>query len=159
MHNFKTILAAFVIMVFILFAVYPEIEINKQIRVCIIYKKSSYKIEIANQLEKKLNEKDIIVEKDFIRNINKYDPYEYGAVIILSDVAIFTPNLMVINYIKKHNYKKNIIYFCSTYYKETAVAFLDEDKIDVITSASEKSNMEEAVNKILENLNNLINQN
>ncbi len=138
------------------FVINPENEINKKENICIIYKKSKYKIEIANQLERQLKEKDIIVEKDLIRNLNKYNPLDYSAIVILSGVAIFTPNPLVTIYIKKHDYNKNIIYFCSTEYKESAYGFLEQDKIDVITSASERNNIDEVVNKIMENLNNII---
>lgn len=159
MYRYKRVLTSFIIMIFIIFVINPENETNNIVNVCIIYKKSEYKIEIANQLEKRLKEKDIIVEKDLIRNINKYNPDDYSAVVILSGVAVFTPNPMVTIYIKKHNYKKNIIYFCSSNYKESAYGFLEQDKIDVITSASERNNIDEVVNKILENLNIILNQN
>jgi hypothetical protein len=158
MQRFKKIIFLFIIIIFTLLSINSNIDINKKEIVCIIYKKSKYKTEIANHLEKKLKEKDVIVERDLIRNLNKYDPLDYSAIVILSGIAIFTPNPMVTIYIKKHNYNKNIIYFCSTEYKDAAYGFLDQEKVDVITSASEKNNIDEVVNEILENLNIIINQ-
>ena len=158
MQKFKKSLFLFVFVIIILLRINTN-NINKKEKICIIYKKSKYKIEIANQLEKNLKEKDIIIKKDLIKNINKYNPSDYSAIVILSGVAIFTPNPMVTTYIKKHNYNKNILYFCSTNYKETAYGFLDQEKVDVITSASEKTNIDGVVNEILERLNIIINQN
>ena len=156
MNIYKKLLAVLFFSLIIL-NIISENDINIKNKVCIIYIKTKYKQEIAKELENKLKEKDLIVKKDLIRNIKKYNPDDYDVFIILSGVKIFTPNPMVTIFIKKYNYNKNIIYFCSTEYKESAYGFLDQDKIDVITSASEKSNKNKIVNEIIEKMNNILN--
>ena len=153
----KRILFLFFIINLIVLNIYPVEDINNKIKICIIYDKTKYKNQIVNELEMKLNEKEITIYKDLIININKYDPDDYNAIIILSGVFIFTPNPLVTMYIKKHDYKKNIIYFCSTKYKESSYGFLDQNKIDTITSAS-SNNIKEITHRILDNLYKIINK-
>ena len=154
MYIFKKIIIIFTFFNLIS-SLYPEDKVNNNVKICIIYDKTKYKVEIINELEKILKEKEVIINKDSIININKYNPDDYNAIIILSGVLIFTANPMVTMYIKKHDYKKNIIYFCSTKYEEAAYGFLDQDKIDAITSAS-SNNANVIANKIMDNLYNII---
>jgi len=144
-----------IIIVFLLIVLNIDANENRNNRICILYYKTKYKTAIANELENRLSLKGIVIEKDLIKNINLYNPGEYDAVIIISGVAIFTPSPKVTRYIKKHNYAKNIIYFCSTEYKGACYGFLDQDKIDIITSASENNNIDEIVDEIIEKINSI----
>ena len=128
--------------------------------VCIIYAKSNYKLKLVEAIEKILLKKDITILKDQLKNINNYDPSDYKVIVILSGIAVFTPYPKATRYIKKHDYAKNIIYFCTASTKSAVYGFLDGDRIDAITAASEEDNLEnttdEIVTKIYEIIGNSI---
>ena len=86
-------------------------ENKKEKKICILYFKTKYKIELLKKLKERLNKEGFDVKHDLIKNINKYDPNDFSAVIILSGVAIFTPSPRATKYIKKHNYAEKYMLF------------------------------------------------
>lgn len=125
---------------------------NKK-KICILYFKSRYKKALINKLEEKLQTEDFIITKDLFKKSKSYNPGDYDAVIILAGLAAFTPYPGATRYIKKHNYPQNLIYFCPAYVKDAVYGFLDQDKIDAISFASELSTLEIAANEIINKLN------
>jgi hypothetical protein len=150
MNGFKKIIFSFFIMMLVILNINPENSDGKKPSAVIIYESTKYKDEIVNKLEKELINKNITIKKDLLNNIDKYNPYDYNAVIILSGVAIFSPRPLTTMYIKKYNYNRNIIYFCTTGNRKAAYGILDQNKIDIITSASRNNNADEMVKIILE---------
>ena len=133
-----------------LFSQTYEVE-NPKAKVCILYYKTKYKLEVIKKLVEKLNNENISVYSDIIKNMNKYNPYDYNVIIILSGAAMFNPYPGAVKYLKKHNYAKNIIYFCAVYAKNTAYGIsIDKKKVDAITAASEIDNVKETTKKIIE---------
>ena len=57
MYRFKKIIFFFIILFFIILNINPENDINKKDKICIIYKKTKYKVLIVDELEKKLHDK------------------------------------------------------------------------------------------------------
>lgn len=117
--------------------------------VCIIYAKSKYKLMLVEEIEKKLSDREIKIVKDLLKNINNYNPADYKVIVILSGIAVFTPYPQATRYIRKHDYAKNIIYFCTAYTKSAVYGFLDGNRIDAITAASEKDNIENTADEIV----------
>ena len=144
----------FYLMFLILFLSLPANNINSETPnnnadVCIIYAKSNYKLILIEAIEKRLSNKSISIVKDQLKNINNYDPADYKVVVILSGIAVFTPYPQATKYIRKHDYAKNIIYFCASSTKSAVYGFLDGDRIDAITAASEEENIENTTNEIV----------
>jgi hypothetical protein len=145
----------FIIFVFIFFVSIEEVFAKS---VCIIYYESDFKTEIVKRLEQKFLEQGVSTVKDKLKNINKYDPEDFDAVIILSGMAAFLPYPQATIYISKHKYRENIVYFCASYIPDAVYGFLDSNKIDALTSASKKENIEPTVNMIMEKTLPLLNK-
>jgi hypothetical protein len=145
----------YILFMFILFSAGENLFAKS---VCIIYYESAFKTEVAKKIEQKLLEENISTVKDKLNNINNYNPDDYDAVIILSGMAAFIPYPQATIYITKHKYRENIIYFCASYIPDAVYGFLDSNKIDALTSASKKENIDSTVNMILEKTLHLINK-
>ncbi len=124
--------------------------------VCIIYAKSKYKLALTDAIENRLIKENFNVIKDQLKNINNYDPANYAVVVILSGVVAFTPYPKATMYIKKNNYAKNIIYFCAAFIESTVFGFLDGDRIDAITAASDLDNIEKTADEIIKEIHVII---
>lgn len=125
---------------------------NSKTDVCILSYPSDYKAKLTAALVSELNAKHLSVTVDSISNSGKYDPKDFGAVILLSAVQRFRPLPAAPEYIIKHQYPGNIVYY-STYTMFNFVygAGLDKNKIDAITSASDAKNpklLEDTVKQI-----------
>ena len=64
------------------------------------------------------------MSKDYLKNINKYNPDDYDAIVILSGIAAFIPYPSATYYIRKHNYNRKIIYYCAAFVENAVYGFL-----------------------------------
>ncbi len=141
---------------FFTYDIYSAETTSSKADVCIIYAKSNYKLKLADKIEKRLIKENVTVVKDLIINIKDYDPSDYKVIVILSGIAVFNPYPRATSYIKKHDYAKNIIYFCAAYVPEAVYGFLDSDRIDAITAASKEDNLEDTTEEIVAKIFELI---
>jgi hypothetical protein len=147
--NFRRILILLIIFQFfgILFA--NEIK-NKKI--VIIYNQTKFKKQVVPKLEKKLLELNFIVTKDFLNKLYNYNPNDYDVVVIMSGIAAFTPYPVATNYIRKYDYKDNIVYYCAAFTSSLIYGFLEKKRLDAVTSASKTDNVDMTVNLIMEKI-------
>lgn len=151
--KFRFLLSLFLVLV-ILLNTFPQENIKK---VCILYSPSKYKEKLLEKVEVSLKGTNVFIEKDTFKNIEKYNPKDYDAILLLSGIAAFIPYPKATKYIKKNNYSSNIVYFCATYLeKEDVYGFLDKNKIDAITAASEEENIDETAKKIVDEIYKII---
>ena len=131
-----------------------ENKIKKENKnVCFLYYKSKYKLELMKEIENKLLDMNFTVKKDLINNMDQYNPKDFDIVVIFSGIKAFSPYPKAIKYIKKHDYAKNIIYFCAaSAVKESVYGFLDAEKIDAISSASEIDNISNTSDTIIKRI-------
>ena len=154
----KKYLLLIIILSFLFLYNYAEESKNKNKKtekkqVCLLYYKSKYKLALVNEIEKELKEKNINVVKDSINNMNNYNPDDYYAVVLFSGIKAFTPYPKATQYIKKHNYAHNIIYFCAASSVEDSVyGFLDPDRVDAVSSASEMNNIKDTADVIMKKI-------
>jgi menaquinone-dependent protoporphyrinogen IX oxidase len=94
---------------------------NAKAKVCILYYDSNFKKELVNRLGQDLNDKRISAYVDTMNNMINYNPDDYDAVILISGVVAGNPLPLTAEYIKKYNYKDNIIYFCAFFISKDAV--------------------------------------
>lgn len=110
---------------------------DNQGEICILYYPSAFKISLMTSLASNLNDMSYSVTADNISNGSAYSPYDYNAVILLSEIQAFHPLPLAPSFIKQYDYAPNIIYFSSYSVLNKPYAFsLKRKKIDAITSAS-----------------------
>ncbi len=137
-----------------LFGAKKEYSVSgSDLKVCILTFETPFKQKLVDSLVKDLNSKKMSVTVDSISNSMAYNPADYHAVILLSEVIAFHPFEITSKFIKKYDYAKNIIYF-STYAKfnHPYGISLNKKKIDAITTATpslDEKKIEEMKEKIL----------
>lgn len=133
----------------------PKLKAN----LCILSLGSEFKTNLINALLEDSNVKRMDVTLDSISNCSKYPASNYNVVIILSCVQGFKPFVLASDYIISNNYSGNIIYFSTYSLFNLPYGPLDAKRIDAITSAStatDKKVLDDATNKIIAKVNNIL---
>lgn len=104
--------------------------------VCILYYPTEFKKAMMYALSSNLNELKLNVVADNMSNCAVYDPDDYSAVVLLSQVQAFQPLPPTVTYITYHDYSANIIYVSTWSAFNKTYVNLDQDRIDAITCAS-----------------------
>lgn len=147
--------ATFIVLILLLLisTIFSKSPENTNGKICILLYQTPFKVQVMERIIKTLNKQRYLVHIDSYENVNKYDPQKYEAVLIMSGVKNLEPYKWSSTYLKKHNYAKNIIYFCTTANRHSAYTFdMDDSQLDAITAASEFDNVSETASRILDRL-------
>lgn len=112
--------------------------------VVILFHPTDFKYLMTQCLAYSLNQSNYSVTADVLSNGAMYNPVDYQAVILLSEVQAFHPLPLAASFIKYHDYAENIVYV-STYalFDKPYTFSLNRRKIDAISSASITNNQTE----------------
>ncbi|MBN2546392.1 MAG: hypothetical protein JXB50_11390 [Spirochaetes bacterium] len=123
-------------------------------KILILTSSSKYRQMLMQSVSKKLNEMSFAVTSDKMKNQKKYKSLDFDLVILISGVEAGNPYKDTYDFIINNNYNSNIIYFSALTDIEGAWGKkLEKKKIDAITAASNKKNIEEVTDKIIKKVN------
>jgi hypothetical protein len=130
----------FILLIFVKTTSYPDTNLitSQKAGICILEHSTEFKDILAFVLVKEFNARGMSAAVDELSNKAQYNPADYGAVVLLSEVQIMNPLQDVIWYYTNNHYPGNIVYFATYSLMPFPYGYeLDKKKVDAITSASD----------------------